>query len=95
MAGGELYTTETNCRIAHNVGILLINSYCFAIYFQQHSSFVCSDIYDFLDIQFFKVDLNINCIVDHIHSFLYKNLFYKNMHEAENAQKINNKLRTC
>ena len=35
---------ETNCRIAHNLGILLMNSNCFAIYFQQHSSYVCSDI---------------------------------------------------
>ena len=26
--------TETNCRIAHNLGILLMNSNCFAIFFQ-------------------------------------------------------------
>ena len=36
---------ETNCRIADYLGILLMNSYCFAISFQQHSSYVCSDIY--------------------------------------------------
>ena len=36
---------ETNCRIAHNLGILLMNSNCFAMYFPQHSSYVCSDIY--------------------------------------------------
>ena len=29
---------ENNCRISHNLGILLINSNCFAIYFHQHSS---------------------------------------------------------
>ena len=33
---------ETNCRIAHNLGILLMNSKCFAIYFQQHSYYICS-----------------------------------------------------
>ena len=33
------------CRIARNLGILLMNSNCFAMYFQQHSSYVCSDIY--------------------------------------------------
>ena len=38
---------ETNCRIVHNLGILLMNGNCFAIYFQQHSSYVCSDIYKF------------------------------------------------
>ena len=37
--------SETNCRIARNMGILLMNSNCFAFYFQQHSSYVCSDIY--------------------------------------------------
>ena len=36
---------ETNFRIASNLGILLMNSNCFAIYFQQHFSYVCSDIY--------------------------------------------------
>ena len=36
---------ETNCKIADNIGILLKNSNCFAIFFQQHSSYVCSDIY--------------------------------------------------
>ena len=36
---------EINCRIARNLGILLMNSICFAIYSQQHSSHVCSDIY--------------------------------------------------
>ena len=36
---------ETNCRIAHNLGILLMNSNCFAIFFQRHSTYVCSDIY--------------------------------------------------
>ena len=36
---------ETKCRIACNLGILLMNNNCFAIYFQQHSSYVCSDIY--------------------------------------------------
>ena len=37
---------ETNCRIAHNLGILLMNSNYFSIFFcQQHSSCVCSDIY--------------------------------------------------
>ena len=36
---------ETNCRTALNLGILLMNSNCFAIFFQQHSSYVCSDIY--------------------------------------------------
>ena len=33
---------ETNCRIAHNLGILLMNSNCFAIFFQQHSTVVMS-----------------------------------------------------
>ena len=28
----------------HAMDILLMNSNCFAIYFQQHSSYVCSDI---------------------------------------------------
>ena len=32
---------ETNCRIARTLGILQMNSNCFAIYFQQHSSYVC------------------------------------------------------
>ena len=41
-----LYGAETNCRIAHNLGILLMNSNCFAINFQQHSSYECSDIYN-------------------------------------------------
>ena len=37
---------ETNCRIAHNLGILLMNSNCFAIFFRSiHSSYVRSDIY--------------------------------------------------
>ena len=36
---------EPNSRIAHNVGILLMNSNCFAIFFQQDYSYVCSDIY--------------------------------------------------
>ena len=36
---------ETNYRIVHSLGILLRNSNCFAIYLQQHSSYVCSDIY--------------------------------------------------
>ena len=36
----------TNFRIARNLGILLMTSNSgFAIYFQQHSSYVCSDIY--------------------------------------------------
>ena len=34
-----------SCRIAHNLGILLMNSNCFATFFQQHYSYVCSDIY--------------------------------------------------
>ena len=42
----RLHGAETNyCRIARNLGILLLNSNCFAMYFQQHSSYVCSDIY--------------------------------------------------
>ena len=36
--------TENNGRIARNLGILMMNSSCFAIYFQQHYSYVCSDI---------------------------------------------------
>ena len=36
---------KTNCRIALTSGIPLMNSNCFAICFQQHSSYVCSDIY--------------------------------------------------
>ena len=36
---------ETNCRTAHNLGILLMNSNCFAIFFQRHYSYVYSDIY--------------------------------------------------
>ena len=36
---------ETNGRIAHNLGILLMNSNWFAIVCQQHYSYVCSDIY--------------------------------------------------
>ena len=32
---------ETCCRIAHNLGILLMNSNCFSIFLQQHSSYVC------------------------------------------------------
>ena len=36
---------ETNCWIARNLGIQLMNSNCFAIYFQLHSSYVYSDIY--------------------------------------------------
>ena len=31
-------------RIVHNLGILLMNSNCFVIYFQQHSRCVSSDI---------------------------------------------------
>ena len=36
---------QTNCRIARNLGILLMKSNCFAIYFQQQPSYVTSDYY--------------------------------------------------
>ena len=36
---------ETNCRIAYNLGILLMNSNCFAIIFSSSLVIVCSDIY--------------------------------------------------
>ena len=36
---------ETTYEVASNLGILLMNSNCFAIYSQQHSSYVSSDIY--------------------------------------------------
>ena len=36
---------KTNSRIAHNLGIQLMSSNCFATFFQQHTSYVCSDIY--------------------------------------------------
>ena len=39
--GTGFNAAETNCRIACNLGILLMNSNCFAII----SSYVCSDIY--------------------------------------------------
>ena len=58
---GGFNGAETNCRIAHNLGILLMNSNCiifinlfflfffincfFFFFFQQHSSYVCSDIF--------------------------------------------------
>ena len=35
---------ETNGRIARNLDIQLISRNCFAIYFQQSFSYVCSDI---------------------------------------------------
>ena len=36
---------ETNCRIARNLSILLMNhSHCFSVYIQHHSSYVCSDV---------------------------------------------------
>ena len=31
---------ETNCRIAHSLGILLMNSNCFVIYFRRHVQFM-------------------------------------------------------
>ena len=39
---GSFNETETDCGIARNLGILLMNS---NYYFQQHSSDVCFDIY--------------------------------------------------
>ena len=36
---------ETNCRIADSLGILLMSSNCFAVYFQQHSSYVAFSFY--------------------------------------------------
>ena len=38
MEGTEFNGAETNCTIASNLGILLMNSNCFAIYFKQHFS---------------------------------------------------------
>ena len=52
---------ETNCRIAHNLGILLMNSNCFAIYFQQHSSYVCSDIY-YAPWAVISIDITTGCL---------------------------------
>ena len=46
---------ETNCRIAHNLGILLINSNCFAIYFQQHSSYACSEL-----LMYVRININLS-----------------------------------
>ena len=44
--GRGFNSAETNCRIADNWSTLwVINSNCFSIYFQQHSSYVCSDIH--------------------------------------------------
>ena len=43
--GTEFNGAETNCRTGRNLGILPMNSNCFAIFFQQHSGYVCSDIY--------------------------------------------------
>ena len=43
--GSHFDGAETNCRIAHNLGILLMNSNCFAFFFSGHYSYVCSDIY--------------------------------------------------
>ena len=45
MPRGRFNGAENNCTIARNLGILQMNSNCFVIYFQQHSSYVCSDIY--------------------------------------------------
>ena len=37
----QIKGAETNCRIAHSLDILLMNSNsCFAIYFQQYASYV-------------------------------------------------------
>ena len=33
LIGTEFNGAETNCRISHNLGILLMNSNCFAIFF--------------------------------------------------------------
>ena len=42
----KIFTNEANCNIAHNLGILLMNSNCFAIFiFLQHSRYVSSDFY--------------------------------------------------
>ena len=32
------------CRIARNLGLLLMNSNCFVIFFQKHSIYVCVQI---------------------------------------------------
>ena len=42
--GTVFNAAETNCKAASNLCILLMNSNCFTIYFQQHSSYVCWDI---------------------------------------------------
>ena len=42
---------ETSFRNAHNLGILMMNSNCFAIFFQQQYSYVCSATYLIVKLQ--------------------------------------------
>ena len=62
------FRAETNCRIAHNLGILLMNSNCFAIFFSGIIAMsVQISIYKFMKVTLTDLPaaaISINCPKD-------------------------------